>query len=70
MLSPGTSSIVTILLNIVIGVIVPTPGRHLKCPEKVNHLLLPIIVTDDDDDKVNILEAHWDHSGVVGQKVT
>lgn len=34
MLSPGTSSIVTILLNIVIGVIVPTPGRHLIMPRK------------------------------------
>lgn len=37
MLSPAQSFILTILFNIVIGIIIPTPGRHLKGPEKVHH---------------------------------
>lgn len=37
MLSTAQSFILTILFNIVIGIIIPTPGRHLKDPEKVHH---------------------------------
>lgn len=58
------SFILTILLNIVIGVIVPTPGRHLKCPEKLPTASNHHYWSNKTD------ETHRDHSGVIGQKVT
>lgn len=42
---PGKSFTLTILFNIVIGIVVPTPGCHLKSPEEVHCLPLPLTIT-------------------------
>ncbi len=66
---PQDSFKLTVLFNIVIGIVVSTPGSHLESPVKTLSAL-PSASTPLQWQWINREKTHRDDSGVVGQKVT